>query len=296
MDSYHNPHCIECQNDKLKYRENNLCSNFMASDNQVARCASYWTEQKIKIVEDYSGILTVGMKNRFKQINYIDLFSGPGIYFDRESGIEKTGSAISVINYGYSNVYLNDLDVKCYNALLARTKNATASVTIFNKDANSIGKSINDALDPNSLSFCLLDPSKMSELNFHTIKELTNNRLIDLLINFPIGMDFKRGAKVTNNKYDKFFNSNRWKEIYQSHENKDIMFLGEELINLYLNELYNIGYARPKIDEKYKNYFPIKMQRNVLLYYLIFVSKHERGYEFCSKIRKYVNPQQELFN
>ena len=287
--------CSDCRNNKNQYRIDNLCTFRNASDGHIARCTSFWAEIKHKIVADYSGILTVGMRNRFNEINYIDLYSGPGKYFDRENGIENEGSALIAYRYRYSNIFLNDLDVSCYNALKARTKQYNIKSIIFNDDANNLGTKINGNLNPKSLSFCLLDPNKMGELNFTTISQLTRNRLVDLLINFPIGHDFKRGFRnAKSNKYDAYFNSNKWLEIRSKYLNRDVHFLTNELIKIYLEELFKIGYARPPERKEYKNYFPIKMQRNVLLYYLIFVSKHQKGYDFCEKIRKYIYEQPEL--
>lgn len=294
MDEHRNPHCSQCQNEDYKYRENNLCTRYKAADGYVARCASYWAEEKHKIIKDYSSILTVGMKNKFDQINYIDLFSGPGKYFDRKTGKEKDGSALIAIKYNYTNIFLNDIDKSCFEALNNRTKNGHQNIQIFRKDANKIAEKLNQQLDRNSLTFCLLDPSKMSELDFSTIKKLTKGKLVDLLINFPIGMDYKRGSPQSQNNYDRFFNSNNWKKVNKQNKNGDVQLLGNELIDIYLQELYKIGYVKPPNGKRFRNLFPIKTEKNVLLYYLIFVSKNQKGYDFCEKIRKYVYTQLEL--
>ncbi len=294
MEGFINPHCNECQKNKYHYRQNNLCTISNASDEHPARCASFWAEEKVKIVDDYSGILTKGMKHRFNEINYIDLYCGPGYYFDRKTGDEKRSPVFMALKYNYSNIFLNDLNNDCYRAIEYRTKNATQNIQIYNEDANDIAEKINKQLSRKSLSFCMLDPSNMSELDFKTIIKLTSNKLVDLLINLPIGMDFKRGSSHTLDKYNRFFNSDKWQIINKQYKNGDIRFWGEKLINLYLDELYKNGYKKPPDKYTNKYVFPVKMEKNVVLYYMIFASKNKKGYEFCEKIRKYIYPQQEL--
>jgi hypothetical protein len=82
-----NPCKICSKSDKEKGIKQGYCIH-NAKDGQVARCAPYWTGRKHKYVEDYCNIVSIGMKNRFKEINYIDLFAGPGRYFERNTGKE----------------------------------------------------------------------------------------------------------------------------------------------------------------------------------------------------------------
>ncbi len=287
-----NPYCQNCDIDK--YRKDGNCSRIPAEDGFIARCTSSWTNQKHNIIRAYSYMITIGMKNRFNDINYVDLFAGPGKYFDRTSGKEHDGSPLLAIEKNFSNIFLNDIKPENVSALQSRTKNFKNTIHLFNKDANKIAEKINSMISLNSLNFCFIDPNNMGELKFDTIINLTESRKFDLLINFPIGTDFKRASDRTKVKYDEFFNNDSWQEINQKLKTKNIRFLGDELVKLYIKELVKIGYQRPPTGEEYKNYFPVYNKKNVLMYYLIFVSKHPKGYDFCKKMRKYAKSQQEF--
>jgi hypothetical protein len=118
---------------------------------------------------------------------------------------------------------------------------------------------------------------------------------MDLLINFGYGYDYKRWVDVNDDgKYDDFFGTSDWKEIEHKYKNNEIGFRANELINLYISQLIKIGYKSPPSTLEYKNRFLIYNTKNSLQYYLIFVSKHERGYDFCMKVRKYAIEQQEF--
>ena len=134
----------------------------------------------------------------------------------------------------------------------------------------------------------------MGDLKFSTIKEITKDKRVDLLINFAYGMDYKRGSKRTIEKYTDFFGTDEWIKIAEKYKDTELNFCARDLIDLYMDQLKGIGYCSPKPNSKQKNYFNIYNSKNTLIYYLIFASKNERGYDFCVKMRPYVKQQQEL--
>ncbi len=293
-----NPNCKTCS--KKEYKTIDNCQKFVADDGLTARCAPPWTSQKHKPIGVYSEMITEGMKNKWREINYIDLYAGPGKYFDRTSGILMDGSPLIASKLKFDNLYLNDIKKENVDALEKRLDGSGANLHLFCDDANAVAGKINSLLLGNSLSFCLLDPNNMSDLNFDTVRAISaNKKKVDLMINFAYGMDFQRFSR--NKKFEKkqgkidlFFPSNEWRQIEDSHQKRKIQFRAEKLIDFYTSGLYRLGYERPPEETKYKNYFEIHNTRNGNLYYLIFASKHKRGYDFCAKMRPYGKNQTEL--
>lgn len=297
-----NEYCIkDC--DPKKDKINGNCIKAVASDGLIARCGSAWTLQKHKLIKKYMGIFYNGMKYKFQDtgLNYIDLFAGPGIFFDRSTGIENPGSPLIALEYEFRRVFLNDLNTKNKEALRLRTKNAKSNIKVYGEDANNVAITINLDIPFGSLSFCLLDPDSMKDLKFSTIKDISgNSKRVDLLINFAYGMDYRRSSKYLmaeesdNLKFDEFFGTSEWRDIEKKFQDRKDKFRAKALIELYVTQLEKIGYIKSAEGDRHKYIFPIHNLKGGLLYYLIFVSKHRRGYDFFKKIRPYSHEQQEL--
>ena len=138
----------------------------------------------------------------------------------------------------------------------------------------------------------------MGELRFETIKKITCNRRVDLLINFAYKMDFRRGTAVAKSgardRYSKFFDTDEWINILNNSKIGNVSFLAEKLIELYRAQLRKIGYIDPPHGKAYKATYHIGKSENNVYYYLIYASKDEKGYEFCKKMRPYTKHQGEF--
>jgi three-Cys-motif partner protein len=291
MMNYKNPFCLNCDTDKFSINGN--CSRQIASDGMISRCTGPWAEIKHNVLKEYCSIFTRGMGKKYDELNYIDLFSGPGIYFNRESGIESPGSALIALEYEFTNIYLNDLNSDNMEALNKRIGATGKQANIYNKDANIVGSKINGCLSNNSISFCLLDPDNIGNLKFDTIADISRNKKhFDILINFAY-LDYRRSVHVAEERFDEFFGSTKWREIEPKYSGKSPLFRANALVNIYMEQLKTLGFIKPT-NPKLINFFPIYNTNNGLLYYLIFISKHIRGYEFCSKMAKYAISQQRL--
>jgi three-Cys-motif partner protein len=286
-----NPYCSKC--DFEKNRVDGICTLHKAADDLPTRCSGPWAEIKHNIIKDYSFMLTISMKDKFDEINYIELFSGPGIHFNRESGKASDGSPLIALEHNYDNIYLNDINDENINALKTRTERFKDRIEYYNQDANMIGKEINSRFSSRSISFCFLDPDNMSELKFNTIKEITKDKRVDLLINFPY-VDYRRSVHSTIDKFTEFFGTDEWRVVEDKHKNRKPIFRGNELIELFMSQLNKIGYNLPDSKIRSRNYIPIHNTKRGLLYYLVFASKNPLGYKFCDEMRKYSISQQEL--
>jgi len=289
--------CSQCGYRKLRNKNGN-CGRYLAHDGFPAKCTSFWAGIKRKAVDVYSGIFVGSMKAKWT-LNYLDLYAGPGKYFDRSTGQLLDSSALIALKYDYNRIILNDLDNENYDALFFRTNDDKDRISIFNVDANKIESEIAKYMGTGTLSFCFLDPSNMNDLSFETVKAISKGRRVDFLINFAFGMDFRRFKHMSERKlssYDGFFGTNRWRAIVQKFENGDIQSLGKAILDLYFDQLESIDYLRPNDSIMHLTSYRVHNSKKTLLYYLILASKHSRGNEFFAKIRPYVEQQQELFN
>lgn len=285
-----NQNCINCPKGSLK-KEGNC--RVPAPDGYTIRCGPPWTIHKHRFIDGYCEIFVKGARRKFKFLGFIDLFSGPGLYYQWPSGILYSGSPINAQKYDFDRYYYIDLNNKNIEALKFRLKGSIKDIRTMIGDANQVSAAINKDLPYKSLSFCLADPENMSQLKFNTLKELSNKRHIDLLINFPYGTAFKRGAKniikfdTNQNVIDEYFGTDMWQDIFRRHHQMFSSELFDEIINLYLEQFYKIGYLKP--DPIYgNNYRVIKNTTGRGIYHLVFLSKDQLGYKFWTEAIKYI--------
>lgn len=287
----YNPYCQDC--DFKKYTNNGNCKKCKPSDGLAIRCSPPWTTEKYKPIKLYCHMLTANVGKKWK-INYIDLFAGPGQYFDRSYGRVFDGPPLIVLQYDFDHLYLNDINPDNVKALSFRTRENMGRVTIYNKDVNLIAREINEKLSVDSISLCFIDPDDIENLKYNTIKQISKSREVDLLINFTYGLNYRWSVHSTQEKYDEYFGTDKWKFIEDKHKANDIIFRAHALMELYTEQLNKIGYLKPPAGREYKNIFPIHNTRKGTLHYLIFASKRKEGYEFCKKMRAYTEPTRKL--
>ena len=93
-----------------------------ASDGLPARVVRAWSAEKLFTTKRYMDIFTGAMKNQRKDLVYADFFSGPGVCFERERGIEIKGSPLLALDYKFTRIFLNDYDHAAVAALRERTR------------------------------------------------------------------------------------------------------------------------------------------------------------------------------
>lgn len=283
-----NQYCISCESEQFK-RDGN-CTREMASDGLVAKCAGPWAEIKQKIIDAYSKMITVGMRNKFDQIIYVDLYSGPGIFYNRETGLESFGSALTALQHNYHRVFLNDLNLENVKALRQRVGERQSKVTLKNLDANRVAAIFNSEISNRSLTFCFIDPDNFGNLNFDTIRDICSEKnCFDLLVNFPY-VDYKRSVHLSKDRFDNFFGTKEWRDIERKYSGKGLGSRAGALIDLYMRQLAKLKFLMPNI----RNAFPIQNTNDGIIYYLVYASKNAKGYDFCKEMGKYAISQQGL--
>lgn len=291
--------------ERFETTESDLCiETNSVIDGLPIRCVGQWAVQKIYLLNQYFGIFTTGMKNKW-EINYIEICSGPGRCISRESGTEFNGTALSILKHNAFQ-YLNkslffDFNPKIIETLNKRIDNlgiykAKAIIgDYFNPD--EICLNIKNEIGNHSLNLVLIDPTDCS-VPFNLIRKLKKTiPNIDFVINVATHSDYNRNIKdvllnqekfsKTISKYSRFLGSTNFfsnpENIIFAKENKNL-----ELRNVfrdeYMNSLKNIGYSH------------FKFERISNLYDILFATSNEKGIEFWEKANKYkFDGQAKLF-
>lgn len=254
-------------------------------DGLPVRDSGLWAKDKLYYLDRYLDIFSVGMKRKWaKRLYYIDLFSGPGVCRIRDTQEEIEGSPLIALKYDFESYFFFELEPSLCEALSERIAKQFPEkkqrVKIIPGDCN---KEIHRQTLPTSgLGTTFIDPTGISQIPFDTIRALANPRKTDLIINFPEGMgirmNFHQYSDNERNALNRFIGSARWQERFQ-RELTSFDQACRAIAQEYLENLRGLGYLAVDSD-----WIPVKTDRNVLLYYLLFGSKHPRGNEYWRKI------------
>jgi len=253
-------------------------------DGLAVRDSGEWIQSKFHYLSRYLKTFTVSMKGKW-DLYYVDLFAGPGRCKIRESHEELDGSPlIALLANDFDKYYFFEADPECYEALTQRIKKyapeKAEKVQLIFGDCNTGIDQIKPL--PNGLGVAFIDPTGLSPIAFETIRRLSVGRKIDLIINFHDGMGIRMNihqyTKSKETALDVFMGSNRWRQRF---EQKLMSFedICHAIVNEYIENLGKLGYLA--FDDEMVS---ITTKQNVLLYYLLFASKHPRGNDLWRKI------------
>jgi hypothetical protein len=268
----------------------------------IPRPVGPWAEKKYNLMGGYAAIFNKGIKNRFKNRVYIDLFAGAG--YARIKGRNKILKSSSLIALSlpvpFTHYIFCEMNHDRFDALQKRVKrdhpdkfdNCHFLEGDSNINVSKVIKIIND-LEGSTISFCFVDPFSLN-LHFSTIKQLSGVGRVDFLILLALQMDANRNfiyySDEDNKKVDLFIGKKNWREPFKNADVRREDFI-RYLAKVYDENMKRLGYKvyeqlKPKVDaEEYK----------LALYYLAFYSKHELGNKFFQAIQKYHIAQQSLF-
>jgi len=253
-------------------------------DGLAIRDSGEWIKSKFHYLSRYLRTFTVSMRDKW-DLYYVDLFAGPGKCKIRETQEELDGSPlIALLTNDFGSYHFFEADPECYEALSQRVKKyapeKTGKVQLIFGDCNA---GIDQITPPsNGLGVAFIDPTGLSPLAFETIRKLSTGRKIDLIINFHDGMGIRMNihqyTKSRDTALDVFMGSNRWRQRF---EKKMMSFedICRAIVSEYMENLRKLGYLA--FDDEM---VPVTTQQNVLLYYLLFASKHPRGNDLWRKI------------
>ncbi len=256
--------------------------DLVASDGLPAFPLQPWTRTKLLLIDGYLGIFTVGMRRRWRLV-YADLFSGPGLCVDEETGEERLGSAFMAARHEeFDAVFLNDISTDSITALKQRVgETGAGNVRFSDQDCNDAAMAAREYLFPltdarQTLGVAVIDPTAF-QISFDAIRRMTAGLRIDLIITFMTGY-IRRfiGESALEATLDRFFGTTAWRDLIPGIGSE--RFTYRALLDLYEDQLRSIGYTVFDDRQQARN------RAGASIYHMVYASKHERGGDFWEKI------------
>jgi len=256
-----------------------------------------WSLEKYILVGSYCDIFTGGMKHKWDQLVYIDLFAGAGyaqIKEDKKTYKNSALLAMSIPN-PFTKYILCEQDEEKFEALSERVKRDYSHLNyeLIKGDSNTNVSKVLKAIPPYGkgntlLPFCFVDPYSLN-LNFSTINSLGQS-LMDFLILQALHMDANRNfdtyLKDENNRIEEYLGVKNWRELFEKdgviYKKDFVKFLADQ----YQEQMSKLGYQKAKHMHQIRS-----NEKNLPLYYLSFYSKNERGVAFFKEVQKRIKPQ-----
>lgn len=258
-----------------------------------------WSFQKWGLLGSYCNIFTTGMRKKWDQLIYIDLFSSSG--FAKIKGTDRIYYSSAFIAMSipekFDKYIFCEKDQKLLDSLKKRADRLYPSLNVSfilgdsNENVNLIKKEIPPFGKNNTLlAFCFVDPFSL-DLHFNTIKTLAKGKM-DFLILLALHMDAKRNLQYyideNSDKIAFFVGDSNWRNEFQQFGTDGKAFI-RYLAEKYDRNMSQLGYVKPETKHQVRS-----SVKNLPLYYLAFYSKHKRGNDFYKKIKKTATGQTEL--
>jgi three-Cys-motif partner protein len=283
-----------------------------ARDGLRARDNGPWGREKLSFLEEYCPPALRATQTKVQRY-YIDLFAGPGINIDRETGREFDGSPLRILRMGatggdaphfthaiFINKYLGD-----HEALEERVGRAVDGgrsliprdhIRVLRDDANRVIGPLLEHIHRLAYVLVFADNENLKQLPCETVLALRHlgHKSIDLYMLFPLDMAMRRLLCYRNYRDPKwemaltrFFGTDAWKELAaQRVTSAQARKLDAALIDLYITQLKGRWqYAGSAKD--------VRMKGKRFLYRMLFASNHEAGDRIYRWAR---SGQQELFD
>ena len=217
---------------------------------------------------------------------YVDLFAGPGICRIKSSGRRVPGSALIAANApkAFRQILLVEMDPILAEACTQRLNNTRASNSfrMFQGDCNQIIGQLLPFIPDRALTLAFIDPEGL-DARFETIRTLTSDRRVDLLVLFADAYDVVRNVDQLyfnnpDSKLDQTLGPNsNWRQRWRSLGNQRGTQARALFAEIYKDQLRReLGYQ--VFGEK------VMKSEKGPLYRLIYASKSAKGLEFWDKV------------
>ena len=270
-----------------KQRKSNwsqLLDSVQEDDGLPVREAGPWTFNKLWWWNRYIEIATVAMadKPHWSGLVYVDLFAGPGICVSRRDGSRIPGSPLIAAQAPkqFEKLLLCEEDPELAAACEKRLSliGAANRSTVFRGDCNEQISSIANQIPDRSLTLAFVDPTGL-HADFESIRKLTENRRVDLVILFADNMDIVRNvvvyAKQNQSNLDRTLGPDSgWRNEWTSLTNQTPANIARLFVKIYKQQLArHLGYLHTD-DEVLKN------SLGTPIYRLVYASKNKLGLKF----------------
>ena len=262
-----------------------------------------WAETKYRLLALYDELFSTGMKNKWDQRVYLDLYAGAG--YSRVQGTSRFLKASPLIALTVADPF--DKYIFCeesenlLDALKARVKRIRPQADVAfihgNCDAQlaQIYRQISKAASTNKvLSLCLVDPFDFG-LKFATLRTLSAV-FMDFVVLLAIGMDANRNyehyVEGNSKKIDEALGNEEWRERWKAvgiRRSDFRSFLAGE----FCRSMESLGYLEKPLN---RMKLVRSLEKNLPLYYLALFSRSETAFQFWDEVLKYSTDQRSLFD
>lgn len=265
-----------------------------------------WSATKHEKFQYYCNLFSSSMKNKWDYRIYIDLFAGAGKCRIKDTSKILPGSPLLSLSVAdpFDKYIFCEKDPCNMEALKSRV-----SANFPDLDTTFIRGDTNDSLENifsvipkfkkgfKGLALCFVDPYKKGEMDFSTLKTISNKLYVDFLMLLPSYMDIHRNegvyTKPENTALDKYLGTDAWRKEW-SCINREHKEFGLFVADQFCKQMKNLGYL-------YEGTKDLELVRgncanNLRLYHLAFFSKHQLGLRFWRETRKNTKRQLSLWD
>lgn len=260
-----------------------------------------WAEEKYRLLALYDELFSNGIKNKWDQRAYIDVYAGAGYSHIQGTGTFLKGSPIIALTVAcpFDKYIFCEEKQDLLDALNARADRIAPQANVqyvlgsCDDRIDEIRAAIPRASSENKvLTLCMVDPFDFG-IKFDTLRRLSEV-YIDFVVLLAIGMD-------ANRNYDHYVEGNSPK-------------IDEALGNMEWRERWKAGGVRKNFRQflalefsksmESLRYLPTPLHRmklvrsdekNLPLYYLALFSRHQTAHNFWDQVLKY-GTDQSSFN
>jgi len=257
-----------------------------------------WSETKYRLLALYDELFSTGMKNKWDQRVYIDLYAGAGYSRVSGTGAFLKGSpviALTVANPFDKYIFCEENE-QLLDALKLRVQRIApqASVEYIPGSCDARINEILNAIPKGSagnkvLSLCLVDPFDFG-IKFQTLRRLSTV-FIDFVVLLAVGMDANRNydhyVEGQSTKIDQALGNTQWRERWKAAgtRREDFrQFLAAE----FSMSMESLRYLKQPL---HRMKLVRSNDKHLPLYYLALFSRHNIAYGFWDEVLKYSTDQ-----
>jgi three-Cys-motif partner protein len=256
-----------------------------------------WSADKYALVRLYAHLFTSGMKGKWPNLVYVDMYSGAGQSRIDGSGDILLGSPLIAlsIDIPFDRYIFCDMNSSALEALQARVSSRfpNANATYLLGDCNTMWPQVLSLIPSGALCLCFVDPYDLG-IHFDTLQRLSANRNIDFLCLLASRTDAGRNRANyiadDSDKVDLFLGSRDWR-LEQNEPAVLKQNFGDYLCSKFAARMETLGYLPSPTHEMRT----IK-DSNRALYRLALFARHITAKNYWTQVLKYSIPQRSLFD
>lgn len=266
-------------------------------DGLVCADVHHGAEEKYRLLALYDELFSGGMKNKWDQRVYIDLYAGAGFSHVQGTGTFLKGSPIIALTVScpFDRYIFCEEDEDLLLALRVRSARIAPDANISyipgNCDAKIeeiCGAVPRGSADNHVLSLCMVDPFDIG-IKFVTLKRLSQI-YIDFVVLLAIGMDANRNydhyVEGDSPKIDDLLGNTEWRERWKAAGPRSNF--GRFLAMEFSRSMESLRYLPTPLDR-------MKLvrsdEKNLPLYYLALFSRNILAHRLWDQVLKYHTDQ-----